>query len=68
MAIPESAAGFETAITWKTYHVRRADKEPLLRFIVDALRMRGCEVLHASDPGRAPFYIVFETPLTRRRG
>ncbi len=68
MAIPESAVGLETALSWKTYNVRRAEKALLLRFIVDALRMRGCEVLYASDPARAPFYIVFETPAAERHG
>jgi hypothetical protein len=66
MRIPESAAGIESAVTWKTYSVRRADKTLLLNFILDALRMRECEVLFASEPDRAPFYVVFETPAGER--
>ena len=68
MALPESAAGLETAITWKTYSVSRADKQPLLQFIVEALEMRGCEVVFTSEPDHAPFYIVFETPTGERHG
>ena len=68
MTLPESAAGVAAAATWKTYSVRRADKAPLLRFLVEALEMRGCQVLHASEPSRAPFYIVFETPRGERHG
>jgi hypothetical protein len=68
MKMPESAAGTERAFGWKAYSVSRADKEPLLRFIVEALEMRGCQVLHASEPNRAPFYIVFETPSGDRCG
>ena len=37
------------------------NKAPLLDFIVAALEMRGCNVIHKSSPSRAPFYIVFET-------
>lgn len=66
MTLPESAAGLAAAATWKTYSVSRADKAPLLRFLVEALEMRGCQVLHASEPNRAPFYIVFETPVGER--
>jgi hypothetical protein len=68
MDLPESATGLAAACNWKTYSVSRADKAPLLRFITDALRMRGCEVIFASDPGRAPFYIVFEMPTGERHG
>ena len=64
----ESARGTVSPFRWKTYSVRRADKEPLLRFILEALEMRGCRVLHASDANRAPFYIVFETPAGERHG
>ena len=30
--------------------------------------MRGCRVVHSSEPTRAPFYVVFETPGGERRG
>ncbi|WP_167755823.1 hypothetical protein [Vitreimonas flagellata] len=53
MTLPESAIGAETAFAWKTYGVSRRDKEPLLKFVVDALSMRGCKVLAATDPTSA---------------
>jgi hypothetical protein len=56
------------ALEWSTYPVRRAEKEPLLRFITDGLQMRGCRIVYASEPRRAPFYIVFETPGGDRHG
>jgi hypothetical protein len=68
MRFPESATGAAKAFTWKTYSVRRADKEPLLKFITEGLEVRGCRVLFASPPSQAPFYIVFETPSGERRG
>lgn len=68
MILPESAAATDAAFSWKTYSVKRSDKEPLLRFILDALRLRGCEIKHESSPDRAPFYIVFETPGGDRHG
>lgn len=68
MKLPESAVGAAKAFGWKTYSVRPRDKAPLLRFIVDALQMRGCKVVKTSEPSRAPFYIVFETPTGQRQG
>ncbi len=66
MKLPESATGMAEAFTWKTYSVSRGAKQPLLRFIVEALELRGCHVLHTSEPSLAPFYIVFETPTGDR--
>lgn len=68
MKHPESATGLAEAFRWTTYSVSRADKEPLLRFIIEALEVRGCRVLRASNPKQAPFYIVFETPTGDRCG
>lgn len=68
MKLPESSVGSEAAIRWKTYSVSRSEKEPLLQFILQALRMRNCEVIFTSGPNRAPFYIVFETPAGERHG
>lgn len=56
------------AFEWISYSVSRADKEPLLKFIVRALEMRDCRVTFASRPDRAPFYIVFETARGERHG
>lgn len=68
MTVPEAAVGVAAAASWKTYSVSQRHKLPLLQFIIDALAMRDCRVLHASSPNRAPFYIVFETPLGERHG
>ncbi|MFZ1989390.1 MAG: hypothetical protein WAW96_06405 [Alphaproteobacteria bacterium] len=57
-----------SALSWKLYSVRRSDKEPLLRFILDALTTRHCSIVYTSEPDRAPFYIVFETPSGTRHG
>ncbi|MEJ2625696.1 MAG: hypothetical protein P8Z80_14480, partial [Pseudolabrys sp.] len=62
MSTPESASGSAKAFTWKTYSVGRADKEPLLRFIIEGLESRGCRILSSSPPNQAPYYIVFVTP------
>lgn len=58
----------ESLLTWTSYSVSRREKEPLLRFIVDAIEMRGCRVVQASDPSFAPFRIVYETPAGERHG
>jgi hypothetical protein len=54
--------GEETSFSWKVYSVSARDKEPLLRFIREALESRGCTIRHASSTNRAPFYIVFDLP------
>ncbi len=68
MPLLESSTGTLSALEWKTYSVSRKGKEPLLRFIVEALEIRGCRIVHATDPGQAPFYIVFETSSGDRHG
>ncbi|MCK0209886.1 hypothetical protein MWN33_17790 [Starkeya koreensis] len=57
-----------SALEWKSYAVSRSDKEPLLAFLLRALEMRDCRIVHASEPNRAPFYIVFDTPSGERQG
>src|SRR3546814_9254086 len=57
-----------SALEWNGYSVSRVDKEPLLAFVVKALRMRDCSIVYASEPNRAPFYIVFDTPSGERQG
>lgn len=51
-----------------TYRVRRSDREPLIRFMVDALEKRGCHVIFTPPPNVAPFRITFETPQGERMG
>jgi len=57
-----------SVLEWKSYSVSRSDKEPLLAFVLRALEMRDCRIVHASEPNRAPFYIVFDTPSGERQG
>ncbi len=56
------------AETFKTYNVLRADREPLLRFMLDALIGSGCRIIHEPLPTEAPFRITFETPDGERIG
>lgn len=53
---------------YRTYGVSRRDREPLLRFVIEALSEQGCRILKASDPDVAPFRISFETPAGERMG
>src|SRR3546814_9974031 len=39
-----------------------------ISFVVKALKMRDCSIVYASEPNRAPFYIVFDTPSGERQG
>lgn len=66
MNFPESSSGVASALQWKTYGVSRLEKQALLNFILGGLTMRGCRIVSASDPRRAPFYIVLETPAGER--
>lgn len=52
----------------RTYRVQRPDREPLVRFMRDALEGQGCRILHCSEPDRAPFIITFETRDGERMG
>lgn len=51
-----------------TYGVNPSDREPLIRFMVDALRKQGCRIIHTPAPTSAPFRITFETPQGERMG
>jgi hypothetical protein len=52
----------------RTYRVQRADREPLVRFMLEALEIQGCRIIFASEPNQAPFVITFETPSGERMG
>jgi hypothetical protein len=54
--------------TPRLYGVVRGAREPLLTFLLDALRAEGCRIIHASEPTHAPFRITFETPDGERLG
>ncbi|WP_426734956.1 hypothetical protein [Myxococcus faecalis] len=53
---------------YRTYSVSKRDKEPLLKFILDALESEGCRILRYSSPSQAPFRITFEMPTGERMG
>lgn len=57
----------EQYLTWKTYGVSRSDKAPLVEFVVEGLRRRGCNVTSVSSLNRAPYLIAFETPSGERQ-
>jgi hypothetical protein len=52
----------------RLYNVHRADREPLVRFMVGALEGQGCRIVYASEPTTAPFVITFETSSGERLG
>jgi hypothetical protein len=52
----------------RIYRVKRADREPLLTFMLDALRADGCTILNHSGAEQAPFRIAFETAGGERMG
>lgn len=54
--------------TFSTYRVKAADREPLIRFMVQALEKQGCRIIHIPSPKVAPFRITFETPKGERMG
>ena len=53
---------------YRTYRVLRKDREPLVDFMLQALRGEGCRILYNSPPTEAPFRITFETPQGNRLG
>lgn len=55
-------------MAYRTYRVQRHAREPLVRFMVDALQSADCRVLRYSDPGHAPFRLTFEAPDGERLG
>jgi len=52
----------------RQYSVSRAKKEPLVRFIREALENVGCRMLHEPDPAVAPYRFTFETAAGERLG
>lgn len=55
-------------IPYETFSVSRADREPLLAWIREALELAGCRILRMSEPDRAPFRLTFETAFGERFG
>jgi hypothetical protein len=59
----------EEATPWyREYTVQRKAREPLVRFMLDALEECGCRVIRHSPPTIAPFRISFESPDGERQG
>jgi hypothetical protein len=55
-------------LPYSVYGVSRRHREPLLRFIHEALAASGCRIIHSSDAEYAPFRITFETPTGEPMG
>jgi hypothetical protein len=53
---------------YRVYRVQRKAREPLIDFMLGALRAEGCRILYSSPPTEAPFRITFETPEGERLG
>jgi hypothetical protein len=53
---------------YREYPVSVADKQPLVDFILDALRASGCSPIYVSPTNRAPYRITFETADGERVG
>lgn len=60
--------GIRAVLDYETFSVSAKDREPLLQWILEALELSGCRILHSSEPGRAPFRVTFETPIGERMG
>jgi hypothetical protein len=55
-------------LPYSVYGVSRRHREPLLRFIHEALAASGCRIIHSSSADHAPFRISFETTAGERMG
>jgi hypothetical protein len=55
-------------MSYRRFPVSRRHKEPLLAFILSALRRCACRILYHSSPDEAPFRISFEAPDGERMG
>lgn len=53
---------------YEEFRVLAKDRQPLIDFMLDALRGAGCRIIHTPPPTRAPFRITFETPEGERLG
>jgi hypothetical protein len=50
------------------YGVQARDREPLIAFMISALKAEGCRIIHEPRPDEAPFRITLETPTGERLG
>lgn len=51
-----------------SYSVSPTDREPLIRYMVQALENQGCRIIFVPRPNVAPFRITFETGKGERMG
>lgn len=68
MSVFDAHKDILSALEWKSYSVSRSDKEPLRAFVLRALEIRDCRIVHASEADRAPFYVIFDSPSGDRHG
>lgn len=65
----ERAIGYHRPqMDYRRYKVQAKEREPLLAFMLEALRAEGCTIINHSPPDEAPFRIVFETLTGERMG
>ena len=60
--------GLKPRAEYQTYRVLARDRQPLVDFIVEAMRGAGCRMLHIPPANVAPFRFTFETPAGERLG
>src|SRR6188768_1632989 len=53
---------------YRTYRVLARERQPLIDFMVDALKRCGCRPIFVSSATEAPFRITYETPSGDRGG
>lgn len=53
---------------YRSYRVQARDRQPLIDFVVGALRDAGCRMIHIPVANAAPFRFTFETPAGERLG
>jgi hypothetical protein len=51
-----------------TYGVSSSDREPLIRFVIEALEKQGCHIIYKPPATSAPFRFTFDTPHGERIG
>lgn len=52
----------------RLYSVSARDKQPLLRFVHEAIEASGARVIHSSGPSTAPFRVTYQTANGERGG
>lgn len=68
MPIQTICGAYMQGFKYTKWTVSRANKQPLLDFVIEGLQECGCNVLYASDASHAPFFVTYETPGGEREG